>query len=297
MPSGKRAREQRRQAATAAPPPVRSKGAGGARTRQASPRALGIAGGVVAVAVIAIVLGVVLGRSNGSNIGDSQTLHLAPGTQAVGSSTSPAALQGATDVAKMFKGIPENHFVLGKPTAPVELTEFIDLQCPVCQQFETTELPTLLQKYVRTGKLRIKMEPWSILDRPGTGVVDSDRGQKATIAAAAQNKAFEFAEVLYFNQGTEDSNWLNDSMVSQIAASVDGLNTAQLVSDANSSATKTLVNAVDSRAAAIGAKIPAFNGTPSLLLAKGNGKPHYYGTGSPAMDLSNLEPAINALLK
>ena len=56
-----------------------------------------------------------------------------------------------------------------------------------------------LQKYVRTGKLRIKVEPWSILDRPGTGVTDSDRGQKATIAAAAQNKAFQFAEVLYFN--------------------------------------------------------------------------------------------------
>jgi protein-disulfide isomerase len=276
---------------------VRSKGVGGARGRQASPRALAIAGGVVAVAVIAIVLGVVLGGRSGGGSGDSETLHLAKGTQAVGSSTSAVALEGAPDVAKMFKGIPQNHFVLGNPSAPVELTEFIDLQCPVCKDFETTELPTLLQKYVRTGKLRIKMEPWSILDRPGTGVVDSDRGQKATIAAASQNKAFDFAELLYINQGVEDSNWLNDSMISQIAASVDGLEPPQLVSDANSSATKTLVQAVDSRAAAIGSKIPAFNGTPSLLLAKGNAKPHYYGTGAPAMNLENLEPAINALLK
>jgi protein-disulfide isomerase len=300
MPSGKRARQQRRTAAATAPPPVRSKGVGGSRTRQASPRGLAIAGGIVLIAAIAIVLGVVLtkgGSGGGSGSGDSQTLHLAQGTPAVGSSTGAVALQGAPDVAKLFKGIPQNHFVLGNPGAPVELTEFIDLQCPVCQTFETTELPTLIQKYVRPGKLRIKMEPWSILDRPGTGVVDSDRGQKATIAAAAQNKAFEFSEVLYINQGVEDSNWLDDSMVSQIAASVDGLKPAQLVSDANSATTKTLAQAVDNRASAFAAKNPAFNGTPSLLLAKGNGKPRYYGTGSPAMDLANLEPAIDALLK
>jgi protein-disulfide isomerase len=254
-----------------------------------------MAGGVVAVAVIAIVLGVVLGKGGSSN-GDSETLHLAKGTRAVGSSTSAVALQGAPDVARMFRGIPQSHFVLGKPSAPVELTEFIDLQCPACQQFETTELPTLLQKYVRTGKLRIKMEPWSILDRPGTGVVDSDRGQKATIAAAAQNKAFEFSEVLYVNQGDEDSNWMNDSMISQIAASVDGLKPAQLVSDANSSATTTLVNAVDSRANAATANLPATEiGTPLLLLAKGIEKPHYYGTGAP--NLGDLEAAIDALLK
>jgi protein-disulfide isomerase len=278
---------------------VRSKGVGGVRgPRQASPRALAIGGGVVVVAVIAIVLAVVLGRSSGgatNGAGDSPNIKVVKGTPSVGSSTGPTALQGATDVAKMFRGIPQSHFVLGKPTAPVELTEFIDLQCPVCQAFEATQLPTLLQKYVRTGKLRIKMEPWSILDRPGTGVVDSDRGQKTTIAAAAQNKAFEFAEVLYLNQGTEDSNWLNDSMVSQIAASVDGLKPAQLVSDANSSATKTLGDAVDNLANQLVKKFPGFVGTPGLFLSKGNGAPQFYGTGQP--NLADLGAAIEALAK
>lgn len=303
MPSGKRAKQQRREAAASGktPPPVRSKGGGGLPRgpRQASPRALAIGGGVVVIVIVAIVLAVVLGKSNGSNTGgasgDALTLKLASGTPAVGSSTGQDALQGAQQVATLFKGIPQDHFVLGSPTAPVTLTEFIDLQCPDCQIFETQDLPTLIKKYVRTGKLRIKMEPWMILDRPGTGVTDSHRGQKATIAAAAQNKAFQFAEVLYYNQGTEETNWMNDGVISQIAASVDGLKPAQLVSDANSASTATLVRQIDSLASSLAAKFPNFTGTPGLFLSKGNSAPQLYGAGVP--NLSDLEHAIDALAK
>jgi protein-disulfide isomerase len=307
MPSGKKARQQRQQAAVRTPPPVRSKGGGGLRgPRQASPRVLAIAGGLVLIIVVVIVLAVVLGRGGSGGTtngqGDSETLNLASGTPSVGSSTSSVALQGAPDAAKLFGGIPQSQFVLGKPTAPVVLTEFIDLQCPVCKDFETTVFPTIVQKYVRTGKLRVKMEPWSILDRAGTGVVDSDRGQKATIAAAGQNKAFQFAEMLYYNQGVEDTNWMNDAMISQTAASIDGLKPAQLVSDANSAATKSLAQGVDSLANTLAAKNTTggfggqgFIGTPGLFLSKGNGKLVFYGTGLP--NLANLEAAINALLK
>ena len=35
------------------------------------------------------------------------------------------------------------------------------------------------------------------------------------IAAASQNRAFNFAEILYYNQGTENTGWLNDAMVGQ----------------------------------------------------------------------------------
>ena len=258
------------------------------------------------IVAIAIVLAVVLGSSGSGNTGpssgDTPTIKLVSGTPAVGNSKSPSAVQGAATAAALFQGIPQSHFILGKPNAPVELTEFIDLQCPVCQAFETTVLPTIVQKYVRTGKLRIKMETWSILDRPGTGVNDSDRGQKATVAAAGQNKAFDFAELLYYNQGTEDSNWLNDGIVSATAASVDGLKPAQLVSDANSAGTKQLIQQIDSLANTLAGKnttggfnSTGFIGTPGLFLTKGSGAPVFYGTGLPTV--SSLESAIDALLK
>ena len=226
---------------------------------RASRQALAIAGGVITLGIVAIVLVIV-----------------------------PS--QRSTD---LFDGVPQHGFVLGDPNAPVTLVEWIDLQCSVCRSFETTELPTLVAMYVRPGTLKIEMKTWNIIDANHPGTDDSLRGQKATIAAAAQNRAFQFAEVLYRNQKPEASGWLNDAMISKIAASVDGLDTSRLAADANSAATASLIQEIDNYANAQ----PDFTGTPTLLLAKGKGQPRYYGTGSPAMDLANLEPAIEALLK
>jgi|SRR5579871_6809877 len=292
MPSGKRARQQRQQAA---PPPVRSKGGPGG-ARQASPRTLAIAGGVIAFVILAVVLAVVLSNGGSSSPGtsyDGTTIGVVAGTPAIGSSSGPDALFKAKDVSTLLQGIPQNGFVLGRPNAPVTLVEYIDLQCPVCDAFETNEFPTLVQQYVRPGKLKIEMKTWNILDA-NDGTVDSLRGQKATIAASMQNKAFNFAAVLYDNQGTEGTNWMTDGTISNIAASVDGLNTAQFVRDANSSATASLIRQIDAYGNA------HFSATPTLLLAKGNGTPHLFGAGwgqPPNPNPASLKAAIDKLLK
>src|SRR3954454_24922451 len=190
MPSGKKSKQMRRVAASA-PPPVQSKGM--PRRRQADPKVLAIDGGVAAVLILAIVLGVVLTRG-----GSNSSLE---GLPAVGSCTS--GLPGCSDVATLFKGIPQNGTVLGSPQAPVTMVEYIDLQCPFCQEFETQVFPNILKRYVRTGKVKVEAR---VLDFIGP---DSARGRNAMIAAAKQNKAFQFAELLYFNQKTENTGWLN----------------------------------------------------------------------------------------
>jgi protein-disulfide isomerase len=281
MPSGKRARQQRREAA-AAPPPVRSKGAGGSRGRQASPRTLAIAGGVVLVVIIAIVLGIVL-SSGGSKKAQNRNF------PALGKHTWVGALQGSTDVYNLFKGIPQTGLVLGDPKAPATLTEFIDLQCPVCQAFETQQLDTIVTQYVKTGKLKIRMEPWEILDRPG-GPGDSLRGQKATIAASLQNKAFQFAQMLYLNQGTEDSGWLTEDMIGLAASSVDGMDPRRVLTDLDTANVKSTINIVDSQASQQG-----FHATPTLLLNH-QGKPaHVVSEGLP--DPTTLLNQIKAAVK
>src|SRR5579875_1302343 len=100
MPSGKRARQQRRQAA-ATPPPVRSKGTPGAR--QASPRVLAGAGIVLVLVIVAVVLGIVL--TKGGN-GSSSTKSATQGVPKIGSHKWVGALSGADEVANLFKAIP-----------------------------------------------------------------------------------------------------------------------------------------------------------------------------------------------
>src|SRR5690349_8514769 len=106
MPSGKRARQQRQAAAVAAPPPVRAKGVGGTRGRQASPRALAIGGGIALAIVIAIVLGVVLsgGSSGGNEIVKSSDMQGLPST---GTQSWAGSLAGAAEANGLFKGIPQ----------------------------------------------------------------------------------------------------------------------------------------------------------------------------------------------
>ncbi len=291
MPSGKKARQQRQEAA-AAPPPVRSAGGPGG-ARQASRRTLAIAGGVILVVIIAVVLGIVLtqsssaGPTNGG--GDTSTIQAVTGTPATGNA-STSALYKANFVESTLKGVPQKGLVLGNANAPVTLVEYIDLQCPICAEFVTTQLPTLVKKYVRTGKLKIKMQPWNILDRPDNSI-DSLRGQKATIAASKQNKAFNFADVLYWNQSPEGTGWMKDAVVASIAAAVNGLKTSQLVKDANSASTANTIKQIDDYA---NARSSIFSGTPTILLAKGNGKPQLFGVGLP--NLASLEAAINAKL-
>jgi protein-disulfide isomerase len=249
MASGKKSKQARRTAA-AAPPPVRSKGSSAGR--QANPKVLAIAGVIAAVVIVAVVLGVVLTRGGGS---DSSL----KGLPAVGSCTT--GLPGCSDVTALFKGIPQTGTVLGSPTAPVTMVEYIDLQCPFCQEFETQVFPDILKKYVKTGKVKVEVR---LLDFIGP---DSSRGRKAMIAAAKQNKAFQFAELLYFNQKTENTGWLNDAMIGQAAASVPGLKVPQLLSDRNSGSTKSQASEFDKQQTA-----DNVSGTPTLFVGKSGKK-------------------------
>ena len=261
MPSGKRARQQRREAAVAAPPPVRSKGAGGTRARQASPRVLVIVGGVVLVAVVAIVLGVVLssngggGSSGGGSVVSTSDMS---GLPKVGNANWSGQLDGAADANALFNGIPQTGLVLGKPTAPVEMEMFIDVQCPFCQDYEVNNLPTVVKDDIKSGKVQLHLQPWAFIGGAGS---QSFSGRLGLIAASFQNKGYEYAKVLYDNQGTEDTGWLTGRQMALIAASVNGLNLKKWQQSANGSAVKQIASTVDRLAAK--AKV---QGTPTVLV-------------------------------
>jgi protein-disulfide isomerase len=271
------------------PPPVRSKGVGGARARQASPRVLGIVGGVVLVAIIAIVLGVVLSNKGGGSGGGGgsvvSTSDLS-GLPKVGSSSSDVALDGATDANNLFKGIPQQGLVLGSPSAPVEMEMFVDVQCPFCQDYEINNLPTIVQDNIRSGKVQLHLRPWAFIGGQGS---QSFSGRLGLIAASFQNKGFQYAKVLYDNQGTEDTGWLTGREMAVIAASVDGLNLSKWQKAVNSPAAQTIASDVDKLA-----KKANVVGTPTVLVGCAGGKLQNVSAPDAEPTLQQTQNAIAA---
>jgi protein-disulfide isomerase len=279
MSSGKRSKQQRRESVVSVrtPPPVRSKSAARG-VRQASPRTLAIAGGIVVAIVIAIVLGIVL-SGGGSSSG------LPKDTPSVGSPTAATALPGAAEIQQLYQGIPQHGLYLGSDLAPVQMVMFIDLQCPICQNYEVNDLPTIVRKYIRTGKVRLYIRPWAFIGP------DSYKARDAMIAASFQNKAFQFAGVLYDNQGEENTGWVTDQALAQIASSVQGLKIEQWWEARNSAQVKKIEAQVDADVQANGV-----NGTPTIFVGKSGTKPKNVSAPGTAPTLQQTESAIQAAL-
>jgi protein-disulfide isomerase len=223
------------------------------------------------LAAIAVTLGVAL--SSGSS---------RAAVPARGSLTN--ALPGAADVQKLLLGIPQQANVLGSQSAPVTLVEYIDLQCPYCQQFETQAMPSLIGSYVRTGKVKIEARPIAFIGP------DSQRGRLAAIAAGEQNKLFNFAQILYLNQGTENTGWLSAQMVASAAASIPGLDVSRLLAGSNSDAAKTQAGTYDQQAAK-----DSVQATPTILVGKSGGTLRPVALTSPT-DSQSVASAISAAL-
>ena len=142
----------------------------------------------------------------------------------------------------------------------------------------------IVKDYVRPGKLRIVMRPWAFLGP------DSITGQHATLAASLQNRAFNYASVLYDNQGEENTGWLNQTMVTSAAASVPGMDVPKLLADQDSSTVKALADTVDTLATA-----DKVNSTPTLLVGKTGTHGKVVTLSSPT-DRASLVKAIDAEL-
>ena len=120
-------------------------------------------------------------------------------------------LQFVSNAKAEFAGIPSKANVVGYANAPVTIQEFGDLRCPVCREFDSTVIPDVLTKLVRTHKAKIMYTHWPIL---GDNSVYANR---AAYAAEQQNKLWEYALVVYYNQGDENVNWFTKAFARAVA--------------------------------------------------------------------------------
>jgi protein-disulfide isomerase len=183
------------------------------------------------IAVVAVLAAVVLAGGPGSNGGTKTT-----------SDTSA------------LRGIPQSGLALGSPKAPVTIVEFADLQCPFCAEYHRNVFPSILDRYVRTGKVRLELRLLRFLGP------DSDRLARVAAAAAAQNRMWQFVGLAYDNQGQENSGYATNGFINKLARDA-GLKRL----DAGAAAERQ-VQANESLA-----KTAGVSSTPSFLIGKTGG--------------------------
>jgi protein-disulfide isomerase len=121
-----------------------------------------------------------------------------------------ADVKGGEHARKLFRHIPQHGSVLGRRSARVTLIEFDDLQCPFCREYHRRVLPTLVRRYVRRGRIKMR---WMGLDFIGR---DSTRAARSAYAAGTENRLWQFAEVFLANQREENTGYATDRFLHDV---------------------------------------------------------------------------------
>jgi protein-disulfide isomerase len=170
----------------------------------------------------------------------------------------------------------------------VTLQYFGDLECPICREFTLGALPALIQKWVKTGKLRVEYRNLETATREPEVFTTQ---QSDALAAGKQNKGWYFIELFYHLQGEEDSGYVTEKYLQGLASATPGLNLAKWSSDRSDPTLQAKI-ATDTQEA----NNNGFTGTPSFLIGKSGGplkKLEY----SSLTDPSSFNEAIEKLLK
>jgi protein-disulfide isomerase len=159
----------------------------------------------------------------------------------------------------LFRGIPERNGVLGQASAPTTVTEFVDLQCPICAEASRTVLPTLVRDYVRTGKVKLQARTLQFIGP------DSVRAARVAAGAERQGRLWPFLEAFYAAQGTENSGYVTDAFLRNVAADA-GVNASATLKYADTAQSERPLTRANADAGRLG-----IGGTPTFTVARKSG--------------------------
>jgi protein-disulfide isomerase len=218
--------------------------------------ALFVAVGIGAVGIAAgLIVASVAGSGGKEKAAPAETAVAAPTT-----STETNSVAGSNETARLFRGIPQRLNVLGNPKAPVTMIEFADLQCPFCREFALDALPALVREYVRTGKVKLVFAGLAFIGP------DSETALRATYAAGLQNRLWDFLDLLYRNQGAENSGWVTDGLLRAAGSSIAGLDVDAMLAARQTAEVDNAIAATNQQATS--ARV---NSTPTFFAGRTGG--------------------------
>lgn len=181
------------------------------------------------------------------------------------------------NVAQLLETLPQDRETLGDPQAPATISEFGDLQCPICAEYSSTTVAELIEGPVRRGEANIAFQNWAILGP------DSATAAAAALAAGEQDRLWNFIEAFYANQGVENSGYVDEDFLRSIAEEAGVPDIERWERDRDSDRWNAELEEIDVQARGYG-----FTGTPSFAVS-GKGGVERLGTTD---SIAEFEAAI-----
>ena len=196
-----------------------------------------------------------------------------------GSSAPPANVKGAPQAAAEVSGIPQSGTTLGTAGAPVTVIEYGDPQCSSCKAFSEQVAPQLISAEVRPGNAKYEFRPYLIIGP------DSKPAMRAALAAGDQGRFWQFLQLFYLNQGGENTGYVTDTFLTNIAKGANVPDIGKWNTDRNDAKWDAVIQQGSSQAQSFG-----FSGTPSILVQGPKGQKPIGGSTIPT--LQQVQAAI-----
>lgn len=97
---------------------------------------------------------------------------------------------------------------IGNENSPIHLVVFEEPKCPFCKEFSQQVYPQIKSNYIDTGAISYTLILVSFLPQSMPGVIAPLCLYHLNPDQLNPNAFFSFVEVLYDNQGDEESDWL-----------------------------------------------------------------------------------------
>jgi protein-disulfide isomerase len=101
----------------------------------------------------------------------------------------------STKIDPTLPALKAEGYLMGSPTAPVEVIEFADFECPSCGQFATLTEPDVRARLVNTGQVRVRF-----MDFPLSMHKNTWDASLAASCANEQGKFWEMHDLIFQNQ-------------------------------------------------------------------------------------------------
>ncbi len=150
---------------------------------------------------------------------------------------------------------------IGKADAPVVVAYWTDYQCPFCKKFETNTLPTLIEKYVNTGKLKIVFKDFQFLgsDSQTAGLFEQ------AVWETSPESFLKWQEAMFTNQDAENGGWGSKDDIIALTKTISGIDTGEVLGLMESNKNEYQKELDDDKAE--GGKF-GISGTPGFVIGK-----------------------------